>query len=216
MLSVSTFLSWFWMLYFRKRLSVNGLTVFLLSVLHTFLGVASVKIFAFLEGTPGGMSLYGAIFFMPLIYALGAKLSKRKMSEVFDIFTPCIIFAMLMARFNCLRGGCCLGTLIPGTDGLRWPTRETEIVFYIILGFFLGRAILKNKTRGRAYPIYMMCYGVFRFIIEFFRENAELWGVFHISHIWSVISAAVGTAAFIVINKKLKTKNHIREQEKKG
>ena len=210
-LAVSALLSWLWLLNFRKRLAISGLTAFGLSVVHTVVGVLSVKIFAFLEGVPDGMSLYGAIFFLPVLYFLGAKLSKRRLSEVFDVFTICIILAMFMARFNCLRSGCCLGKVVPWYDSFRWPTREIEMILYVVLAVWLGRNILKNKTHGTAYPIYMMTYGTFRFIVEFFRENNVLWGAFHVSHIWSVISVVAGAAAYIIISRRSCTTGNIKK-----
>lgn len=195
-LFVSTLLSWNWLLYFRKRLAIGGLMALLLSAAHTIIGVLAVKAFAFLEGVPGGMSLYGAIFFLPLIYALGAKLSKRSTREVFDAFTICIILAFLLARCNCLRSGCCLGAVVPWSDSVRWPTRETELIFHLVLVIWLGRRVLQNKTHGTAYPLYMMCYGGFRFLLEFLRDNQALCGPFHIAHIWSVVSIVAGALAY--------------------
>ena len=65
--------------------------VFPVAVLHTLIGVLSVKIFAFLEtgfnpDSLGNMSLFGGVFFMPVLYFISAKVSKRNIKTVFDIF----------------------------------------------------------------------------------------------------------------------------------
>ena len=66
------------------------------SVLHTVCGVLSVKAFAFLEtGDAGNMSLFGGVFFMPVLYFISAKVSKRNIKAVFDIFTICMIFTVM-------------------------------------------------------------------------------------------------------------------------
>lgn len=206
LLAVATLFGYIWLSQCKKKLGINEIAAILLAVLHTVVGLVSVKIFAFLEGTPGGQSLYGGIFFMPLVYYFGAKIFKRNISDVFDVFAIDMIFTMLCARINCLVAHCCLGLPIPGTEGLCWPTRETEIVFYVALLVWLGRKVGKTKPAGTVYPLYMLSYGIFRFIIEWFRESENFIGIFHISHIWSLVSIAVGGFIYYKIVKKPKNK----------
>lgn len=204
LLIAATAFGYIWISLNKKKLRINEITALLLAVSHTVIGLLSVKLFAFLEsGEAGGQSLYGGIFFMPLIYYLGAKIFKRSIADVFDIFAIDMIFTMLCARVNCLISKCCLGLPVPGTDGFCWPTREAELVFYAVLLIWLGTKVGKAKFNGMIYPLYMLSYGTFRFIIEWFRESENFIGIFHISHIWSLVSIAVG--GFIYY--KLKQKN---------
>ena len=96
---------------------------------------------AFDMGAMGNMSLFGAVFFMPLVYWAFAKLSGRSAADVFDVFTVCLVFTLMCARLNCIFSGCCLGAHIPieGPTHLRFPTREMELLFYVIL---LSRCLL--------------------------------------------------------------------------
>lgn len=186
------------------------------SVLHTVFGVLSVVLFANLEQMLKGnfhftyiQSLYGAIFILPLFYFLLAKLSKRKTADVFDIFTVCMVFTLLCARINCLFSGCCLGAEIPGTNGLRWPTRETEILFYLAVLTFMIIRTCKKKNRGDLFPLYMAIYGAFRFVVEFFRDPGAgpMNGLLHIGHIWSVLSVCIGLCVYFEIQRKNNIKN---------
>ena len=206
-----------WLYEFKVKLNINMAAVILISVLHTFVGVLSVKFFAFLEaGESGGMSLYGAVFFMPVIYYIGAKIFKRNVADVFDIFAICMIFTLMCARVNCLISGCCIGLPIPGMDGLLWPTRQLEIIFYIVLLAKLGSKVGKKTCNGTIYPIYMMAYGMFRFITEWFRESEQIIGILHISHIWSIVAFLTGTYIYIKISKKEEgTKIRKKEEKKK-
>lgn len=179
----------------------------LCAVLHTIYGVLTVKLFAFLETgfnpeSLGNMSLFGGVFMMPLAYWLGAKLFKRPCKEVFDIFTPCMIFTLLCARVNCILSGCCMGLLIPGLDGLRWPTRELEIIFYIILLLWLCPRVLHGKTQGTVYPIYMAAYGAFRFIIEWFRTY-DGTSIIHRGHIWALSSLIMGLSIYFTQKERI-------------
>ena len=200
LLTAGTIFNVFWLYRMRRQLQMKWYAVLIFSVLHTAIGVCSVKVFAFLEsGNIGNMSLFGGVFFMPLYYFLFAKLTKRKVADVFDVFTVCIIFTLMCARINCIISGCCSGLLIKGTT-LYWPTRELEIVFYVVLLIWLGGRILKTKAPGTAYPLYMIAYGVFRFIIEWFRQSS--YSGIHPAHIWSLISLALGLSIYFEFTAK--------------
>ena len=131
-------------------------------------------------------------------------LKNRFLRQVFDIFTICVICTLLCARFNCILSGCCLGKMIPGSESIRWPTRELEILFYLVLFLCLRKKVCKKKYVGQMYPIYMMAYGIFRFIGEFFRESEHDFAWFHISHLWSLIAVAVGAGIYMSISRKTK------------
>lgn len=200
LLTAGTIFNVFWLYRMRRQLQMKWYAVLIFSVLHTAIGVCSVKVFAFLEsGNIGNMSLFGGVFFMPLYYFLFAKLTKRKVADVFDVFTVCIIFTLMCARINCLISGCCFGLPIKGTT-LYWPTRELEIAFYVVLLIWLGGRILKTKAPGTAYPLYMIAYGVFRFIIEWFRQSS--YSGIHPAHIWSLISLTLGLSIYFEFTAK--------------
>ena len=174
-----------------------------LSLFHVAWGVFCVKIFAVLEGNEpgaGAMSLFGAVFFMPPAYWLGARLSKRSTAEVFDIFAICMIFTLLCARVNCLFAGCCLGRLISAQSALRWPTRELELVFYLIFLLRMAPPVWKGRSYGQVYPLYMLSYGVVRSILECFRVSSSS-NLFHLSHVWALASVAVGAAFYAELKR---------------
>ena len=199
LLALGTVLSAGWLIKNRAKLRIKTWVAVLLAVLHTLVGVVFVKVFAFLEGNEfGAMSLFGGVFFMPLLYLFGAKLFRRKAGDVCDVFTPCMIVTLMLARVNCLFAGCCKGNAIPFiTDRtVCWPTREAEIVFYLALLAWLFLRVRKGwLIPGTAYPIYMAAYGAFRFMIEFFRESNSPT-IFHIAHLWAVLSFCIGLAVY--------------------
>lgn len=203
-----------WLVLLRKRLDMPWYAAIPLAILSTVYGVLTAKVFAFLESgfntdSFGNMRLFGVVFFMPLAYWLGAKLSKRSYREVFDVFTPCIIFTVMCARINCIVSGCCIGLPIPGMNGVRFPTREAEILFNIKLLICLCPRVLKGKYRGQAYPIYMISYGAFRFVVEFFR-SADTSSVFHSAHIWALIALIIGISIYAEIKSETATRKRRR------
>ena len=177
---------------------------------HIFIGLFSVKAFAVLEafdmGAMGSMSLFGAVFFMPLVYWAFAKLSGRSAADVFDVFTICLVFTLMCARLNCIISGCCLGAHIPieGLTHLRFPTRELELLFYVILLSQLWRKVLSGSARGMIYPIYMISYGIFRFVTETLRFSDRTDSILHVSHLWALLSLGIGISIYGELQKKEK------------
>lgn len=206
LLSLGTAISIVWLELLRERLKMSWWAAVLLGIAHTVVGVFSVSAFAFLEagfdaGSLGNMSLFGGVFFMPLTYILGAKLSKRPLGEVADVFTPVMVVTVMCARINCIVSGCCRGLPIPGMNGVRFPTREAEVLFYLVLLILLCPKVRRGRINGRAYPMYMMAYGGFRFVTEFFRDQNTTF-LFHLSHLWAGVSFCIGISIYAEINNQ--------------
>lgn len=207
LLGCGTLFNVYWLHRCRERLHLRWLSVLLLSVLHTVLGVLSVKVFALFEtGNFSNMSLFGGVFFMPLFYWGVAKLAKQKAADVFDVFTICLVFTLMCARLNCIISGCCLGAHIPieGLTHLRFPTRELELLFYVLLLSRLWRKVLSGSARGIIYPIYMISYGIFRFVTETLRFSDRTDSILHVSHLWALLSLGIGISIYGELQKKEK------------
>ena len=216
MLVAAALFTFFWLFGTRGRLGMPAWAAPVFSVVHVVLGVAFVKVFAFLESAghaqPGAMSLFGAVFFMPAAYWAGAKLFKRPAAEVFDIFSICMIFTLMCARVNCLVGGCCLGRQISSASMLRWPVREAELVYYAVFLILMVPRVIKKKTGGKVYPLYMLSYGCVRAVLECFRESSSP-GLLHIAHIWAFISLTLGASIYIEISKSRDRKSFGRKNK---
>ena len=200
LLSAGTLFSFLWLMQFRRRLNMKWYAALPIAICHTLVGVICVKAFAFLEtgfnpDSLGNMSLFGGVFFMPVAYWVGAKLTKRPYRSVCDVFTPCMIFTVMCARVNCIISGCCTGLRMPGTQ-MRFPTRETEVIYYVVMLLLLIPRVKKDERPGSIYPLYMATYGVFRFINEFFRTSSSET-LFHLSHVWAAIAFAAGLSIYM-------------------
>ena len=137
MLGISTILVFVWLHIFnKKKLNAGILECIIVSLIHTLYGVLTVKFFAFLEvgfdrTLAGNMSLFGGIFFMPIMYFLYAIIKKLPFSLVFDIFVIPLCLTLALARVNCLYAGCCIGHFI-GTTKMRYPTREADLLIHVV------------------------------------------------------------------------------------
>ena len=206
LLTLATFASVCWLFKANGRLKFKAWQIVLLGVAHTLLGVLAVKAFAIIEGfgdlsVVGNMSLFGGMAFLPILYVAIAKSSHRNVRDVFDVFTVSLVTTLFFARINCLIAGCCVGAFIPGT-AMRWPTRQTELVFYLVLLGYLIPRVLGGRMRGQAFPIYMVSYGCFRFVIEFFRASSHAAGPFHIAHLWALIALFLGVSILVEVKQR--------------
>lgn len=204
-LSVGTVFTYIWLMLFRERLRFNWWKALIASLVHTVFGVLCVTTFAMLETLNlkafGNLSIFGATFFMPILFFAFAKLGKRNMADVFDIGCISMMFTLMCSRFNCLVCGCCYGIPFFGSATLQWPTREMEILFYIIMIILLGRRVKQNRSYGYNYPIYMIAYGVFRFVTEWVRHYSGS-AVIHRAHVWAIISLCLGISILAEIKNK--------------
>ncbi len=198
---VFTFL-WLWK--FRRKLGFSKPAAAIVTALIMALGFFSIKAFSVIEMLSleglGKMSLFGAIFIMPLFIYLIAKALKIDKYAFFDITSICLVFTIICGRANCIIYGCCKGIPFFGNENFLWPQREMEIAFNTIMLFILGYIAIKEKTNGEVYPVYALSYGIFRFLIEFVRE-AETEAFIHPGHICALISICIGISGLVYLKK---------------
>ena len=150
------------------------------------------------------MRVYGAVFLMPILYWLWAKRTDRDTVLVLDIATICIIIGIIGGRLNCLASGCCDGIPMFFYPDMRWPLRELELAYYAVFILMYAKRIIRGKTHGEVYPIYMISYGILRFFSEFVREEfTGQLGKFHLAHIWSLISVVIGAVMYYKVHKNM-------------
>lgn len=204
-LSMAGWIGIAWAIINRKRLRMHWSLCVLFSALLVVYSVYAVKLFALVEAgfdpaKSGGMSLYGMPFFVPVPLLLGALISKRPISEVFDIFSINTVLICMGGRANCFFYGCCQGIMLT-QNGFRAPTREIEMLYYLVFLIVMVPKVYKGKTNGISFPLYMASYGMVRFIIEFFRAtNFET--LFHLAHFWSILCALIGISLLITIREQ--------------
>lgn len=205
LLTLAAVFTFDWLYQCRKQLRIRWYAALILAVIHVIIGVLCVRFFALAEAgfdkaKAGNMSLFGSIFLLPAAYFIGAKLFRRPVGTVFDVFTVPLAATLFFARINCLIAGCCLGLTIPGT-ALRYPTREAELVFYAVFIIAVAARSIKGRGKGEIYPIFMIAYGAFRAVIECFRESSSS-GFFHLSHVWALITLALGILILVLLRKR--------------
>ena len=101
-----------------------------------------------------------------------------------DKFALIVPIGILLGRVGCWTGGCCLGipwaacwfTLQDATGQTRWPAVPVEMLFNVVaLGVILWLR-RTNRLPGQRFHLYLIAYGAFRFVHEFFRDEPHLVG----------------------------------------
>jgi phosphatidylglycerol:prolipoprotein diacylglycerol transferase len=145
----------------------------------------------------------GGVFYGGLIAALVVALLlvrryQLSMWTTADLMAPGIALGHVVGRFGCLLAGCCYGrpTDVPwgivftdpaaaanvGTP-LGIPLHPTQLydagAELLILVFLLATERKGHPFPGRTFWLYMLLYGVSRFVVEFFRgdERGMLMGL---------------------------------------
>ena len=105
-----------------------------------------------------------------------------------------------IGRLGCFLNGCCYGketdkwygVLFPGFSHKVVPIQLFEMFFLLILSGILIFLAFKWSCKFTV-PIYLISYGLFRFVIEFFRgDERGQFGLFSPSQYWSILLFGFG------------------------
>lgn len=161
----------------------------------TVLGVLGAKLMFLIEsGFWAGTSFYGAVFFPPMIMVLLALLLRVPPLALLDLCAPaeCVMLAIL--KMQCAVNGCCVGILLTITaDGtyIRFPSQIIELLNALVLMVMLLWLIRKGTWQGRIYPIYMLLYGVTRFILNLLRDTKPFLLGLPAGNFWSLVAIVI-------------------------
>lgn len=136
----------------------------------------------------GGMSFHGGLIGVILAMMITTRLQKRPFWVTADFVAPLIPFGLGMGRIGNFINDELWGrvtdvswaVLFPSGGYLpRHPSQLYEaflegIVLFLILNVF----IRKPRPAGSVAGLFLFFYGLFRFIVEFFREPDEHLGLF--------------------------------------
>jgi len=116
------------------------------------------------------------------------------MALTMDCFAPGIALGHAIGRLGCFAAGCCWGrecdlpwavtfhsqeaANVPTGVPLH-PAQLYESAANLLLFVFLYRVFLRRRRPGIVISLYLILYGVIRFIVEFFRfhEQSLVWGL---------------------------------------
>lgn len=159
-----------------------------------------------------GFVVFGGILGGILAGYLYAKIKKLDFLTYLDLVMPSLALAQGFGRIGCLLAGCCYGK---ETDSL-WsitftesdfapnhvalvPTQIYSSVLDFLLFFLLLIVAKHKKADGQVAAVYLLCYSIGRFILEFFRGDLERGsvGMLSTSQFIAVFTAAAGAVLLV-------------------
>jgi len=121
-----------------------------------------------------------------------------------DRFAVVLPFSIGIGRVGCLLAGCCRGAPYDGPLAiayddhvLRHPAQMYEVVFQLAAGWLLLRLWRRGMLFGRLFALYLVIYGVFRFLTEFIRETAKPYDGLSAYQLMCVAMVVAGGAALV-------------------
>lgn len=125
-----------------------------------------------------------------LLFAyLAVEITKRILEirgKTGDTFALPLALAMVVGRLGCLFNGCCYGTPTSLPWGVRFsqpngysavchPTQLYESLFHLGMAVVLLELLWRRRLRGHHLQLYLIAYGVYRFLTEFIRPELRDW-----------------------------------------
>ena len=144
-----------------------------------------------------GYVFYGGLFGVLFGVWLFQKKYKKDLHALHHMIVPALPLFHCFGRIGCQMAGCCYGVemvnpiVLFGTIKVNlFPTQLLEAFYELIL--FIVLYCIGKRYDGDMLKLYLLCYAVFRFFIEFYRADMD-------RGIWLGLSTAQWISCMIVM-----------------
>jgi phosphatidylglycerol:prolipoprotein diacylglycerol transferase len=174
----------------------------------------------------GGFVVYGGLlgaFLGVAIYGWQFKMDSKPLYSLLIVGVP---LAQAFGRIGCFMAGCCYGKICFGSHCVyingasRFPVQLLSSGLDLLLFFILLASVFIKRAKHYQFSIYLIGYGIVRFICEFFRGDEErgFIGPLSIAQWFSILFVCVGIILFVVRFKKVEEPKDldIQMEEKNG
>ena len=168
----------------------------------------------FYGGLIGGAACFLLVYFAVGHFVFRHKENVKCFFTIADIASASIAAAHSLGRVGCFFAGCCHGAETDGFFGIYMPAVGKSVVplqiyealFLAGLFIFLAWRAVRGKTFNLA--IYMSSYGVWRFLVEFLRDDyrGETFVPFLSPSQLTAVFMIIGSGILVLLQKKLSGK----------
>ncbi|MGE5453558.1 MAG: prolipoprotein diacylglyceryl transferase [Methylocystaceae bacterium] len=169
------------------------------------------EIFSFGSGAIAGLMWYGGFFGGAAAFYAYVRWRHLSFWAMADIFAPYLALGYALVRIGCFLNGCCYGVatnlpwgvVFPGVGDLhRHPTQLYSTMLNLLIFWGLLKLYPRRSYKGEVFLAYLGLYSLYRFIIEFFRENLVIGGVLTISQWIAMVMVLVTGGLYILLKKR--------------
>jgi phosphatidylglycerol---prolipoprotein diacylglyceryl transferase len=174
----------------------------------------------------GGLVFYGGFILVAFAVMILCRVRKVRVLDMIDLATPCLALGMAFGRIGCLMTGCCYGIALKagGWHTVVYPDSAPAYNKHALCPVDAGTPILasqlfasfgnlliftlltlyfkRRKVRGEIAALFMILYGVHRFLIELLRGDTHKPGELSIAQIISIFIVSAGVALFVICRGK--------------
>lgn len=111
-----------------------------------------------------------------------------------DWFASFVPVTIALGRLGCLAQGCCPGRKLAG---FVWPAVPVEFSFNVLAAVIFWVLRRRQILAGQHFHLYMMAYGVFRFVHEPLRGTPKLGGIWSLYQVLALALAGLGLWGFL-------------------
>ncbi|MBQ3589192.1 MAG: prolipoprotein diacylglyceryl transferase [Clostridia bacterium] len=163
--------------------------------------------FNFGEGLTFIGGLIGGVGFFLIVYFIVRRKFNDTLLKVMPIVGSCVTVAHGFGRIGCFIAGCCYGKPTCSDYGCYFdtlervhPTQLYEAIFLFVLFAVLTFLAFKYEFQYNM-GIYLIAYGIFRFVNEFFRgdDRGQFVKGVSPSQFWSIIMVLLGIGYILAI-----------------
>lgn len=163
-----------------------------------------------------GFVVYGFIIGGVVASYIYCRIKKVPALSYFDLIMPEVALAQGIGRIGCFFAGCCYGKETDSAFGIIFnhsdyapngvrliPTQLISSAGNFIIAGILFIYAGKNRNKGSVGALYMILYGIGRFLVEYLRNDYRgSIGFMSTSQLISVIVCAVGVVLMVKAKKE--------------
>ncbi len=181
---------------------IGARTLFIIVEFKSFLHAPFTVLFS-----RAGFVFYGGVISGLIGFYFLCHRYHQDFFKLADIIALSIPLGHSLGRWGCFFNGCCYGKPTTSWIGVKFPpdspagilgekvipTQLISLFFLLVIFFILLNLRKRKKFKGEIFLSYLILYGIFRFIIEFFRGDPRGYiFIFSTSQFISLIVVAIG------------------------
>ena len=166
-----------------------------------------------------GFVFHGGLIGAAIVIAVFLRINKLPLWKTADTLAPGIALGHAFGRIGCLMTGCCYGAPTKSPIGILFtdprspatnhctqfgPLHPVQI-YEALLNFALFATLYwlfrKRKFDGQIFSIYLVAYGVSRFLIEYFRGDGAGQSAFSSAQLISIALIGAGITLHFLNSK---------------